>query len=98
MTAAALLLIAFQNGGAVTTAPDMPGSAMVSDTMASDEVAIKHVIARFDAAFRSTNSHALRELFREGKIVWRTTGHPASREFMDKLQGSVSLATEEQGR
>jgi hypothetical protein len=63
-----------------------------------DEAALLALRAAFGKAIETKDLAALRALFYDGKIVWRATGHPASRAQSAKLRGQSSVpVVEEEG-
>jgi len=64
---------------------------------ANDEAALRAVMARFDRAILDKNLPAMRELFHEGRIVWMSTPHPATREVLARMEGRAIKPVEDQG-
>lgn len=64
---------------------------------ATDEAAIRDVMARFRQALADKSRPGLEALFYDGVVVWRTSGHPASRAAVQQMTGQTLSAVEEQG-
>ena len=61
------------------------------------EAEIRSLMSRFDTAIRAKDSKGLAALFYDGKINWKATGHPKSREFVAQATKEAIPALEDQG-
>jgi hypothetical protein len=82
----------------VAQAGDVRSSVVQTATAtATDEAAIRDVMARFRQALADKSRPGLEALFYDGVVVWRTSGHPASRAAVQQMTGQTLSAVEEQG-
>lgn len=72
-------------------------SAVAKAQPAGEGPAIRALMQQFDQAIQKKDLGALRDLFFEGRIVWRSTAHPSSRAMLERAGGRTVKAVEEQG-
>jgi hypothetical protein len=80
------------SGGA---AAQVPAPAEAAAAEAKDAISL--VRTAFGQALKNKSLPAMKALFYEGRIEWRSTGHPASRREMERLQGSPEPVVAEHG-
>ncbi|OYY66629.1 nuclear transport factor 2 family protein [Sphingomonas sp. 28-62-11] len=86
--------------GSVTTAgmAQTPAAAPTSPAVnAADVAAIEAVIERFKTAIKTKDKPGMAALFYDNKVVWRTSGHPASRDALARMQGKPTAVVEDEG-
>lgn len=91
-------MVRYVTTAAIAVAAAMvPFSGALAQSTASDSVAIRSVMKAFDNAIQNKDLPALTALFYDGKIVWRSTGFPQSRDFAAKISGKPVPEVEDQG-
>lgn len=80
-----------------TAAPKAAPAAPASAPATNDVAQIEQVIERFKAAIVAKDKSAMAALFYDKKVVWRSSGHPASRDALARMQGKPTAVVEDQG-
>jgi len=101
--AAGLMIAAALSGGPASPAAAAPRSSppiqtsMGDRASAEDRAEIEALIARFQQAIASKDKPGMAALFYDQTVVWRASGHPASREALARMTGEPAEVVQNEG-